>query len=185
MKEDIFPCVSLRVAYDGSNDPRELNHPIALEGTNGDILLKCQITSEIDVKEHPIAGEGVAILDSTDCGYKIHVPVTTVESSSITVRTIFSGSIVLPEGGYTLVSAFYTIKMPVLPEPVTISIEHCVDVSNQSIEKLCFATATFDASKKIFFLTPVANGSFSPGETYGSVTQKESCFLCILYTGSL
>ena len=42
MKEDIFPCVSLRVAYDGSNDPQELNHPMALEGTNGNILLKCQ-----------------------------------------------------------------------------------------------------------------------------------------------
>lgn len=44
MKEDIFPCVSLRVAYNDSNDPQELNHPIALKGTNGNIyiLLKCQ-----------------------------------------------------------------------------------------------------------------------------------------------
>ena len=142
--------------------------------------------SDINVKEHPIAGRGVAILDNTEYGYKIHVPVTTVESSSITVRTIFSGPIVLPKSGYTLVSALYDIKTPVLPEPVTIEIEHCVNVSDQSIaKKLCFATATFDIEKKKFILTPVANGSFLPGETYGSVTQKESCFLCILYTGSL
>ena len=142
--------------------------------------------SEINVKEHPIAGGGVAILDNTEYGYKIYAPVTTVESSSITVHTIFSGPIVLPEGDYTLVSAFYDIKMPVLPEPVTIEIEHCVDVTDKSIaEKLCFATATFDVSNKKFVLTPVANGSFSSGKTYGSITQTKSCFLCILYTGSL
>ena len=186
MKEDIFPCISLQVAYDGSNDPQELNHTIALKGTDGNIPLKCQITNDINLKEHPIAGEGVAILDNTDCGYKIHVPVSTLESSSITVCTIFSGPIVLPEGDYALVSALYTIKMPKLPEPVTIEIEHCVDVSDQSIaKKLYFATATFDVSKKMFVLTPVANGLFSPHEMYGSITQKESCFLCILYTGSL
>ena len=186
MKESIFPSFSLQVAYDGSSTPEELNRTIALKGTNGFVLLKCQITSEINVKEHPIAGGGVVILDNTDFGYKIHVPVTTVESSSITVRTIFSGLIVLPEGDYTLVSAFYDIKMPVLPEPVTIEIEHCVDVTDKSIaEKLCFATATFDVSNKKFVLTPVANGSFSSGKTYGSITQTKSCFLCILYTGSL
>ena len=99
---------------------------------------------------------------------------------------IFSGPIVLPEGGNTLVSAFYGIKMPVLLEPVTIEIEHCVDVSGQLIaEKLCFATATFDVSNKRFVLTPVAIGSFLPGETYGSIAQQENCFLCTLYTGSL
>ena len=143
--------------------------------------------SDINVKEHPIAGGGVAILDNTEYGYKIHVPVTTVESSSITVRTIFSGPIALPEDDdYTLVSALYDIKMPVLPEPVIIKIEHCVYVSDQSIaKKLCFATATFDVSNKKFVLTPVANDSFSPGETYGSITQIKSCFLCILYNGSL
>ena len=142
--------------------------------------------SDINIKEHSIAGGGIAILDNMEYGYKIQVPVTTVESSSITVRTIFSGPVVLPEGDYTLVSALYDIKMPVLPEPVTIEIEHCVDVSNQSIaKKSCFATATFDVSNKKFVLTPVANGSFSSGETYGSITQRKSCFLCILYTGSL
>ena len=105
--------------------------------------------SDINIKEHSIAGGGIAILDNMEYGYKIQVPVTTVESSSITVRTIFSGPVVLPEGDYTLVSALYDIKMPVLPELVTIEIEHCVDVSDQSIaKKLCFATATFDVSKK-------------------------------------
>ena len=142
--------------------------------------------SEIKVNEHQIDGGNLDIIDKTEYGYKIHVPVSTVESYSITVRTIFSGPIVLPEGDYILVSAFYDIKMPVLPEPVTITIEHCVDVSDPSIaRKLCFATVTFDIERKVLALTPVPNTAFSPGETYGSITQKESCFLCILYTGSL
>ena len=142
--------------------------------------------SEIKVNKHQIDGGNLDIIDKTEYGYKIHVPVSTVESSSITVRTIFSGPIVLPEGDYTLVSAFYDIKMPVLPEPVTITIEHCVDISDPSIARnLCFATATFDIERKVLALTPVPNTVFLPGETYGSITQKESCFLCILYTGSL
>ena len=142
--------------------------------------------SEINKNEHQIDGGNLDIIDNRDFGYKIHVPVSTVESSSITVHTIFSGPIALPEGDYTLVSAFYDIKMPKLPEPVTIIIEHCVDVSDQSIaKKLCFAIATFDIERKVLALTPVPNAIFLPGETYGSITQQENCFLCILYTGSL
>ena len=149
-------------------------------------LVHVGMCSEINKNEHQIDGGNLDIIDKTEYGYKIHVPVSTVESSSITVRTIFSGPIALPEGDYTLVSAFYDIKMPVLPEPVTITIEHCVDISDPSIaKKLYFATATFDIERKVLALTPVPNTVFLPGETYGSITQQESCFLCILYTGSL
>lgn len=47
-EEEIFPCISLRVAYDDSesNGPEELNHTVALEGTNGDIDLLLRFNPE-------------------------------------------------------------------------------------------------------------------------------------------
>ena len=39
--KDIFPCMSLHVAFE-DNAPEELNHTMALEGTNGDIVIKCK-----------------------------------------------------------------------------------------------------------------------------------------------
>ena len=136
---------------------------------------------KIDVIEHEIAGGQVTVCERIEYGYNICIPVAPIKSSKVTVHTIFSGPIALPEG-YTLVSAMYDITLPELQEPATIAIEHCVDDTDVSIvEKLlCFAIATFDIEKKILHFSPVDDGVFEPGETFGSITQNESCFLCIL-----
>ena len=134
----------------------------------------------IDVIQHDIAGGQIAFCDGIEYGYNILIPVAQVKSSSVTVRTIFSGPITLPKG-YTLVSAMYDITLPELEEAATIAIEHCVDETDVSIvEKLCFATATFDIEKKILHFSPVDDSVFKPGETFGSIRRNESCFLCIL-----
>lgn len=39
--EEIFPCMSLRVTFE-DNALEELNHTMALEGTNGNIVIKCK-----------------------------------------------------------------------------------------------------------------------------------------------
>ena len=135
----------------------------------------------IDVIQHEIAGGQITFYERIEYGYSIYIPVAPVKSSSVTVRTIFSGPITLPEG-YTLVSAMYDITLPELQEAATIAIEHCVDETDVSIVErlLCFATATFDIEKKILHFSPVDDGVFKPGETFGSIKRNESCFLCIL-----
>ena len=141
---------------------------------------------KIEVKEHEISGGQIAVCDGIEYGYKIFIPLTPVKSSSITVCTIFSGPIALPEG-YTLVSAMYDIQLPELQEDVTLKLEHCVDVNDVSIAKdLHFATATVNMKDRVLPFSPVDNnGVFWPGETSGSIKLKESCFMCILYKGPL
>ncbi|XP_019862994.1 PREDICTED: uncharacterized protein LOC109591788 [Amphimedon queenslandica] len=141
---------------------------------------------KIDAKKHEITGGQIAFCNGIEYGYKIHIPLAPA-NSFITVHTIFSGPIALPEG-YTLVSAMYDIKLPVgIKESATITLDHCVDVNDVSIAKdLCFATATLDIMNRVLPFSPVSNeGVFWPGETSGSITRKESCFLCILYKGPL
>lgn len=105
---------------------------------------------------------------------------------STTVHTVFSGPF---EFGiaHTPVSAVYDVKIEnEQQQAVTIEVEHCVDVSNQSIaKKMCFAIATFDWEKKRFIFTPVQDGVFHIGETYGSFVIQGNCLLCVLYKGSL
>ena len=121
---------------------------------------------------------GRNILKDAECGYKIEVPVKGKENHVVTVRTLFSGPFVLPDD-YTLVSAVYDITMPELPQPATIKLEHCVDESDQTRSDLCYAIGSVDLKeKKIIFekVDQVFNGS---------IQQKNSCLLCILYRRAL
>ena len=114
------------------------------------------------------------ILKNSECGYEIFVPVKEKEKHTVTVRTLFSGPFVYPEG-YTLVSAVYDITMPELSQPATIKLEHCVEESDQTRSDLCYAIGSVDLKeKKIIFekVDQVFNGS---------IQQKSSCLLCILY----
>ena len=111
-----------------------------------------------------------------ECGYEIYVPVKGNKKFTVTVRTIFSGPFVFPDD-YTLVSAVYDITMPELSQPATIELEHCVEESDQTTRRsdLCFAIGSVDLkNKKIIFekVDQVFNGS---------IQQKSSCLLCILY----
>ena len=135
--------------------------------------------------------ECLAQIDKPEYGYKVCVPFKTIsfirnKMPSIKVRTIFSGPFVLPQG-YTLVSAVYhiEIKSEQQPQAVTVDIEHCVNVSNQSIaERMCFAIATIDLEKKCYIFNPLKDGVFYIGENYGSIIQG-NCLLCVLYQRSL
>ena len=117
---------------------------------------------------------GRNILKDAECGYEIEVPVKEKEKLTVTVRTLFSGPFVLPDD-YTLVSAVYDITMPKLSQPATIKLEHCVDESDQTRSDLCFAIGSVDLKNKNIIFEKV-DQVFN-----GSIKQKSSCLLCILY----
>ena len=121
---------------------------------------------------------GKNILRDKNCGYKIEVPVKEKEKHKVTVRTLFSGPFVYPEG-YTLVSAVYDITMPELSQPATIELEHCVDESDQTRSDLCFAIGSVDLKEKKIMIKEVDQ------EFNGSTQQKSSCLLCILHKKTL
>ncbi|XP_019853637.1 PREDICTED: uncharacterized protein LOC109582975 [Amphimedon queenslandica] len=112
------------------------------------------------------------------CGYEIEVPVKDKEKFAVTVRTLFSGPFVYPNG-YTLVSAVYDITMPELPQPATIKLEHCVDESDQTRPDLCFAIGSVDLKEKKITIKEVDQ------EFNESIQQKSSCLLCILHKKTL
>lgn len=122
-------------------------------------------------------------------GYQILVPISQqYDGSSVTVCTIFSGPLKFPEG-FTLVSAVYDVKMDKekLEEPLTLRVDHCVDISDQSVaEKMFFAIHTStDIKNKVLVFTQANDGAFNIGDNYGSIKCNGNCFLCILYNGSL
>ncbi|XP_019850975.1 PREDICTED: uncharacterized protein LOC109581356 [Amphimedon queenslandica] len=133
------------------------------------------------------------ILKDAECGYEIQVPVKDKEKHTVTVRTLFSGPFVFPDG-YTLVSAVYDITMPELPQPATIKLEHCVDESDQTRSDLmCYAIGSVDLKNKKIMFEKVDTGSplkaaqlTQPPEPIPSpIKQKSSCLLCILYKSKL
>lgn len=123
-----------------------------------------------------VDGQSVQPFEKPECGYKASLPVP------ITITTIFSGPFDLPRG-YTLVSAVYDVKMDSEQEqPITIEVEHCVNVSSKSIAKnMCFATATVDLEKKKFNFTKVEDCVFHVDATSESITREGSFLFCVLY----
>ena len=130
----------------------------------------CHAINEV---EHEVQSETNALNDA-EYGYEIYVSVKGSKKHTVTVRTLFSGPFVYPEG-YTLVSAVYDITMPELSKPATIKLEHCVDESDQTRSDLCFAIGSIDLKEKKIIFEKVDE------EFNGSVQQKSSCLLCILY----
>ena len=130
----------------------------------------CHAINEV---EHEVQSE-TSIVKDAEYGYEIHVPVKENKKFAVTIRTIFSGPFVYPDG-YTLVSAVYDITMPELSKPATIKLEHCVDESDQTRPDLCFAIGSVDLKNKKIVFEKVDE------EFNGSIQQKSSCLLCILY----
>ena len=131
----------------------------------------------IDEDEYEVQ-PGKNILRDYSCGYEIKVPVKEKEKLKVTVRTLFSGPFVYPKG-YTLVSAVYDITMPKLSQPATIELQHCANESDQTRSNLCFAIGIVNLKEKKITFEKVDQ------EFNGSIQQKTSCFLCILYKGTL
>ena len=111
---------------------------------------------------------------------------TTREKPLITVSTILSGPFNLPDGA-VLVSAVYDILVhKSLKDPVTIHIQHCVDVLDESVMgKMSFAVAKADLATKAFVVQFIPGGTFTRGSDYGSITISDSCLLCIVTTEPL
>lgn len=114
------------------------------------------------------------------------VPTSSPKETAITVSTIVSGPFHLPEGSI-LASAVYDVMIDkVLKKPITIKIEHCVNVFDESVARtMCFATATPDLTTKAFKLQPITGGAFINKHKFGSITVHESCLLCVLITKPL
>ena len=115
-------------------------------------------------------------------GYKVILPSTAPQDKpTATVSTILSGPFNVPDGA-VLVSAVYDIMIDEnFKESITVEIEHCVDVLDESITgEMFFATAKADLTKKSFEICPIDGGTFPKSSTYGSIELKESCLLCVL-----
>ena len=98
----------------------------------------------------------------------------------ISVDTILSGPIKLPQRGVTLASAIYhiTVDNEKILKPVYVEIEHCVADFNTS--RMCFANIEFDLEARSFVLKTLdsARGRFN--DNTGSIEIKETCYLCIV-----
>ena len=117
-------------------------------------------------------------------GYKVILPPTCTAprgKPDVTVSTILSGPFNVPDGA-VLVSAVYDIMIDEnFKKSITVEIEHCVDVLDESIAgKMSFAIAKADLTKKSFEICRIDGGTFPNNSTYGSIKLKESCLLCVL-----
>ena len=120
-------------------------------------------------------------------GYEVILPPTAPQDKpDVTVSTILSGPFDMPEGA-VLVSAVYDIIYDEnFKESITVKIEHCVDVLDESITgKMFFATAKADLTTKSFEICCINGGTFPLNSTYGSIEVKESCLLCVLVNDPL
>ena len=113
-------------------------------------------------------------------------PSASQDKPAATVSTILSGPFNLPDGA-VLVSAVYDIMIDKsLRESITVEIEHCVDVLDESIAgKMSFATAKADLKTKSFKICRINGGTFPKSSTYGSIKLKKSCLLCVLVNDPL
>lgn len=84
-----------------------------------------------------------------------------------------------------LVSAVYDVSISkgVLEEPLSVDLEHCVDVTNgqTTTKKMSFAIGKLDYAERCYTFELKEGGSFT--DTMGAISVKESCQVCIVYLG--
>ena len=119
---------------------------------------------------------------NTDSGCTLHIYDSTCKAGvtcDISVDTILSGPIKLPQGGVTLASAIYhiTVDNEKILKPVCVEIEHCV-AADVSTSRMHFANIEFDLEAKSFVLKTLDGGRFN--DNTGSIEIKETCYLCIV-----
>ena len=133
------------------------------------------------VSESSFKIEGKCDTFNTDSGCTLHISDNTCKAGvtcDISVDTIFSGPIKLPQGGVTLASAIYhiTVDNEKILKPVCVEIEHCVADVNTS--RMYFANIEFDLEARSFVLKTLDTGGFN--DNTGSIEIKETCYLCIV-----
>ena len=107
------------------------------------------------------------------------------EESDASVHVMYAGPFALPEGA-TLASAIYDIKAEKkLKKPVTVEIQHCVEINKKVKveEQVCFAIAALsDKEAKKFVFKPVEDMKYSFDTNSGTMDIKElNCLICILH----
>ena len=107
------------------------------------------------------------------------------EECDISVHVMYAGPFAVPEGA-TLASAIYDIKAgkKLKPkEPVTVKIQHCIEIIEKSDakEQVCFAIATLDKETNQFKFEPV-DMKCSFDANYGYIELQElNCLISILH----
>ena len=107
------------------------------------------------------------------------------EECDVSVHIMYAGPFAVPEGA-TLASAIYDIKEQKklkLKEPVTVKIQHCIEIREKldPKEQVCFAIATLDKETNRFEFKPV-DMKCSFDANYGYIELQElNCLICILH----
>ena len=126
------------------------------------------------------------VVDLTQFGIKIHIPSnSTLEPNmTLTVGVGNIGNFIFPKH-LTIVSSNYYIKVSSeLMQPVTVEIEHCVDlVDKHQSSKLTFGNA--DTGKiPPYSYNNIHNGSFAITQSSGNITLLSFSFLAIFWGDS-
>jgi hypothetical protein len=119
-------------------------------------------------------------LECHECGLKVRVPNGAIDDGkAYKIKCIFAGPFKLPDGS-TLVSGIYDITIDgKLKKPLTVEIEHCVDIQDEQIAQNMSFVFAFDDKTFIFKPENGAGGTFRG--TRGSIEVKESCLFSIVY----
>ena len=125
------------------------------------------------------------VVDLTEFGIKIHVPSNTLEPNmTLTVGIGNTGNFIYPKN-LTLVSSNYYIKVSSeLMQPLTVEIEHCVDIVDKGqSSKLTFGNAD-TGNVPPYGYKNMHNGSFAIKQSSGNITLLNFSFLAIFWTDS-
>ena len=129
--------------------------------------------------------EVTQIIDLTQFGIKLYVPSNTLgPNMTLTIGVGNTGNFIFPEN-LTLVSSNYYIKASSeLMQPMTVEIEHCVDVVDKhQSSKLTFGNAD-TGNIPPYRYRKVDNGSFTIQKSSGSITISKFSFLAMFWTDS-
>ena len=124
-------------------------------------------------------------LQIEECGLKLYIPeavITPVESVyRVEVRGLWGGEFVFLEGT-KLISGVCYISISSLTElnkPVTVQLDHCADIVNESQTKyLSFAVA--DSTKQPYKFELLPGGIFNLHSKYGTIFLKKFSLLAIV-----
>ena len=99
-------------------------------------------------------------------------------SCVISVSTILNGDVQFPDNSVA-VSGIYAIGTSYkLDMPLTIHLEHCVQLSNEEdVQTMSFCKAEYASTPPPYEFIPCDGGTFSVGSRYGSLDCQSSTYL--------
>lgn len=115
-------------------------------------------------------------LASSACDFLVELS----DQARISVRAVLPGKFILLDEDSILVSAVYDIDISgkeELKKPVTMHIEHCVNVENEEVaQKMSFVVAHREGA---IFKLKKTGGVFKPRDICGSIKINKSCLIGI------